>query len=266
MYVKDDIYRAFKGVIKGKHDIVFISGNLASLGPHGFSTKDELLGCMIEILFELCGPKTTLMTSTFTLNLANTDIPFDPDRTESMHGAIANHFLKIPGRVRSFHPFTSFTCIGDKAEYVCKNNSRHSYGLDSPYDRMLSFENPLTISVGMPPNLTCSLIHHIEFVMHVPYRYVKEFYHPVVKGGKIQRENFYMHVIYHEIYNSIKRNRNVRFFKAFEEKYPIYVSYLGRGKVFSYETKKFFQVAVDVMRKDIYAWLDEPPEQRPYRR
>jgi len=265
-YTKDDIAKAFREIIKEKHDAIFISGNLGALGPHAFKSKEELLNTILEVIWDI-SPDTTLMTSTFTLNLANTDIPYDPERTPSMHGAIANFFLNYKGRVRSYHPFTSFTAIGPLAEYLCTNNTRFSYGIDSPYDRLLSLENPLTISVGMPPNLTCSIIHHAEFVMHVPYRYIKEFNHPIVKpDGRIERENFYMHVIYHEIYHLIKRDRNRKFFKFFSEKHPINTAHLGIGKVYSYKTKDFFNSAIELLKKDIYAWLEEPPPIRPYRR
>ncbi len=265
MYKKEDMYQALKNVIKEKHEVIFISGNLGFLGEHNFPSKKELLDTFIEIIIEL-SKGATVLTSTFTLNLANTDIPFDINNTKSMHGAIANYFIEHKYSVRSMHPFTSFTAIGELAEYLCRNNTRFSYGIDSPYDRMLSLENPLTISIGLPPNLTCSLIHHVEHVMHVPYRYIKEFEHPIVKKGKIVYETFYMHVIYHEIYNRIKRNRNIKFFNEFKKEHPIFETNLGKGKIYSYKTKEFFNKAIGLLKKDIYFWLDEPPKNRPYRR
>jgi len=265
-YGKDEIFKSFKEIIKDKHDVIFISGNVGALGLHSFKSKKELLDTIITAILEISGPDTTIMTSTFSLNLANTDIPFDINKTPSMHGAIANYFLQRPDRIRSLHPFTSFAAIGPYANYLCTKNSRFSYGIDSPYDRLLSMNNPLTISIGMPPNLTCSIIHHVEFIMHVPYRYIKEFYHPIVKeNGSITREFFYMHVIYHEIYNVIKRDRNRKFFQYFQKNNPIFMSELGSGKIFSYKTKDFFNSAIELMKKDIYSWLEEPPPIRPYR-
>lgn len=267
VYNKDDIVLALKNIIKEKHDVIFISGNLACLGNHAFKSKKDLLDSLVEIIMDISGNKTTILTSTFTLNLANTDIPFDINSTKSMHGTIANYFLERKDSIRSMHPFTSFTAIGENAKYICTNNTRFSYGIDSPYDRMLSFDNPLTISIGMPPNLTCSLIHHVEFNMHVPYRYIKEYYHPIVKNGKIVYENFYMHVIYHEIYDEInkKRNRNKKFFEYFMKDNPVYKSYLGKGKIYSYKTKDFYNCAIDLMKKNIYNWLNEEPSIKPYR-
>jgi len=267
-YSKDDIVLALKSIIKEHHDVIFISGNLASLGMHSFESKKELLDSFIEIIMDISGDKTTIFTSTFTLHLANTDIPFDINSTKSMHGAIANYFLDRKDSIRSMHPFTSFTAIGENAKYLCTNNSRFSYGIDSPYDRMLSFDNPLTISVGMPPNLTCSIIHHVEFNMHVPYRYIKEFFHPIVKEGKVIYENFYMHVIYHEIYDEVnkKRNRNKKFFEFFMKTYPVLKSSLGNGKLYSYKTKDFYNSAIKLMKKDIYSWLDKEPSIKPYRK
>lgn len=265
MYKKEDIYKALEDVIKEKHEVVFISGNLGFLGEYKFSSKKELIDTIIEIIIEL-SKGATILTSTFTLNLANTNIPFDIHKTKSIHGAIANYFIEHKDSVRSMHPFTSFTAIGEKAEYLCTNNSRFSYGIDSPYDRMLSLENPLTISIGLPPNLTCSLIHHVEHMMHVPYRYIKEFEHPVIINGNIIYETFYMHVIYHEIYDEIKRNKNIKFFNEFKKENTIYEAILGKGKIYSYRAKDFYNKAIELLKKDIYFWLDEPPKKRPYRR
>ena len=40
------------------------------------------------------------------------------------------------------------------------------------------------------------VIHHIEQLMGVPYRYTKEFNHPVLRNGIIQYEPFYLFVRY----------------------------------------------------------------------
>lgn len=268
MYGEDDIAHALEGIVKDSYDVIFISGNLGNLGPHKFKSKDVLMETLLKYILHFSGKETTLITSTFTLHLANTDVPFDPDKTPSMHGVIANYFLSQKNRVRSFHPFTSFTAIGPQAKHICTNNTRFSYGIDSPYDRMLKFEKVLTISVGLPPNLTCSIIHHVEFVMHVPYRFIKEFYHPVIRNGKLCHENFYMHVIYRSIYDEIdkRRDKNRKFFNHFKENGgQILEAELGQGKLYAYDTRLFFESAIDLLKKDIYSWLSEEPANRPYR-
>ena len=269
MYGEVDIARALEKLIRDNYEVIFISGNIGNLGRHKFNSKKELMDTFLKYILLFSGEETTLLTSTFTLHLANTDIPFDPDKTPSMHGVIANYFLNCENRIRSFHPFTSFASIGPKAEYICKNNTRFSYGIDSPYDKMLRFDKVLTISVGLPPNLTCSIIHHAEFIMHVPYRFIKEFFHPVVREGEVRYENFYMHVIYRSIYDEIdrKRDKNRKFFKHFVSEYggKVIETELGNGKVYAYNTKLFFQSAIDLLKKDIYSWLSEEPENRPYR-
>ena len=54
------------------------------------------------------------------------------------------------------------------------------------------------ISIGKHPRDTTSVIHHVEMLMGFPYRYIKEFIHPVLLEGKVVKEPFYMNVRYYE--------------------------------------------------------------------
>lgn len=264
-YTKEDLYRSLKNIIKVKPEVIFISGNLAYFGKGDFKNKQETLDTYFEYIRELAGYDVTIVTSSFTHQLINTDEPFELKKTKSMHGVIPNYFLEQYNSVRSMHPFSSFIAIGPKAEYICTDNTKHPYGIDSPYERMLSLKNPMTISLGMTPNLTCSIIHHSEVVMNVPYRYVKEFYHPIkLENNKIKYDNYYLPVTYKDM--ELKRNLNKNFFINFEKKYKINSSTIGKGTIYSYNMKDFYNSTITDLKKNIYSWLDEEPKNKPYRK
>jgi aminoglycoside 3-N-acetyltransferase len=262
-YTKKALYLSLKKVIKDKHEVIFITGNLAYFGKGEFKNKEDTLKTYITYIKKIVGEDVTIVTSTFTHQLINTDIPFEWKKTKSMHGVIANYLLSLNDSVQSFHPFTSFCAIGPKAEYICTNNTKHPYGIDSPYDKMLDCYNTLTISIGMPPNLTCSIVHHSEVVMNVPYRYTKEFYHPIKIKNKIKYQNYYLPVTYMNM--ELKRNINKNFMANFEKNNIINKAKIGKGTIYSYNMKDFFNSTIVDLKKDIYSWLDEEPKSKPYR-
>lgn len=263
-YDKNDLYKALTQIITFKPEVIFISGNLAYFGKGKFKNKKETLETYIQSIQEVAGKDVTIVTSSFTHQLINTDEPFELKKTESMHGVIPNFLLKKEESVQSIHPFTSFVALGPQAKYICTSNTRHPYGIDSPYDRMLSLRQPMTISIGMPPNITCSIIHHSEVVMNVPYRYTKEFYHPIKYQDKVVYENYYLPVVYRNM--DIKRNLNKKFIANFEKINAVNKASLGKGRIYSYNMKDFFNSTIKDLKNDIYSWLDEEPLDKPYRK
>ena len=158
----------------------------------------------------------------------------------------------------------SWGAIGKHAEYICNDTTRHPFGPETPKDRMLNLDT-LYISIGMEPRKTCALAHHIEMIMGVPHRYVKEFEQPIVYDDGIRKELFYLHVWTRDI--GVKNNRNRKIFNYFYDSgYSIREIPLGRGKIYSYSMDEIYKSAVDYLKKDIYGCLDEPPEKRPYRK
>lgn len=262
-YTKKELFVSLKKIIQADNEVIFITGNLAYFGKGDFRTKQETLDTYIEYIKDLAGENVTIVTSTFTHDIINKDIPFDINNTKSMHGVLANYFLDIEDSVRSMHPFSSFCAMGPKADYICGGNTKFPYGIDSPYERMLSLNNPLTISIGMSPNITCSIIHHAEFNMHVPYRYIKEFYHPIKMDDKIIYQNYYLPVIYRDM--NEKRNLNKKFFTNFEQNNIINKAKVGKGTIYSYSMLNFYKSVIELMKDDIYSWMDEEPTIKPYR-
>ncbi|EAH8152688.1 AAC(3) family N-acetyltransferase [Campylobacter lari] len=182
--------------INPEHEVVFIAGNLANFGRFNSNNKKDLLDLIIESIMQASNEKSTIMTQTMSFQICNTDIPFHRYTWANL-GAFGNYLLNLDGSIRSLHPFASYTAFGKNAK-ICNCQIPFAYGLQSPYDNMLKYDNILMISMGMKPNLTCSIVHHAEFNMHVPYRYIKEFNHPIQINDEITYKKFYLHVLYKE--------------------------------------------------------------------
>ena len=242
-----------------------LRADLRSLGFFDDGDKEKTLSAHFDILSDIVDfKKGTIAVSTASTYLCNTQKPFDLEKTPSERGLMTEFLRTREGAVRSFHPFMSYAAVGKNAGNICNNVSRHSYGPETPKERLLDL-NARYVSIGSHPRYTCTIVHHIEFLMGVPYRYVKEFIHPVVRSGKIIREPFYLYVWYKEC--NVKRNQNIRIFNRFSnEGYTIQEHGLGRGRVYGYSMADFYRSTIQAFRDDIYIWTEEPPTVRPYQK
>lgn len=123
-------------------------------------------------------------------------IPIYPTtlKTPSETGVLTEYIRTLPGAVRSLHPFVSYTAIGKHAKDICENVSRHAFGPETPEARVVEMDG-LCICLGKDIR-NMALVHHVEHVMGVPYRYTKEYMHPISMNGEISIQPFYRHVWY----------------------------------------------------------------------
>lgn len=256
-YTHKSLVEAYQkiGVESGR--TVYITGNFGCLGRYEHKDKNQLLSEHLSVLQELIGESGTLIVPTHSWSLCNTNIPFDINKTESETGAFTEFVRNQKGAVRQFHPFSSSTALGRSSNYYCTNNSSHVYGVCSPFQRMIDAD-ALYVSVGLPLERTISLVHHVELVMGVPYRYVKEFLHPCVVENKIIIKPFYLYVTNNKC--GLIRDKNKKIMQNFREKYQVKKQILGRSFVEALGTQDFYQETTKLFSKDIFSWLKEPPE------
>ncbi len=263
-YTYRDIRDAYTALGIEKGATVLLKTDIRWLGRFEDQNRNRLLEAHYQALADAVDVRHgSIAVSTASTYLCNTDTPFDKDETPSERGMLTEYIRTRAGAVRSFHPFMSYAAVGKNADTICRDVSRHAFGPETPKDRLLALDAQY-VSLGSHPRFTCTVVHHIEFLMGVPYRYVKEFIHPVVRRGQICYEPFYLYVLYKEC--AVKRNKNVKIFKRFfDEGYTLRECSLGRGKVYAYSMHDFFKSTILAFKDDIYVWTDEPPTVRAYR-
>jgi len=264
-YTYRDIKQAYKKVGVKKGRIILLKTDLSLLGKFEKVCKNEILKAHFNTLVNLIDlNQGTIVVSTSTSSLINTDKVFDPKNTPSESGILTEYIREQKGAIRSFHPFTSYAAIGKRAKTICEDVSRHAFGPETPEARMLELD-VLCVSIGMHPHLTCSTVHHLEMVMGVPYRYPKEYVHPVYRNGRIRKECFYRYPWYRQC--GIKKNRCAKIFeRLYKEGLKIREAHLGRGRVFSYSLQDFYKKCLKIFKEDMFVYLDEIPKIKPYRR
>ncbi|MEL0097816.1 MAG: AAC(3) family N-acetyltransferase [Planctomycetaceae bacterium] len=258
-YSEDDILKAYAALGISAGDTVYVVSELWRL--RSFSGAD-IAGSHYNALRQLIGEEGTIVVSAATPSISNTETPFDPEMPSEM-GIFSEYVRLLPGSRRSFHPFVSYAANGRLAEHITKDVSRHAYGPATPEARLIDLK-ATTISIGMKPNYSCSTGHHVELVMGVPFRYAKEFRHPVIRDGKMTAEFFYQHVWYRDI--GFRKDRQVKLFETLQRDYnfKIRTCQLGAGKVYAYKIDQFFNLAIQALAHDIYITCVAPPEKRPY--
>lgn len=262
--LKADLIEGLKTIGLTKGENCYISGNITSLARTKIK-KNILLPTFLSSLNETIGEFGTIFSPSASMNLCNTKIPFDINLTPSHEmGAFAEFFRKLPESVRTFHPFWSISGLGKYAE-ILRNVSRHSYGVGSPWSKFLDLDL-LQINIGLHPSKAVTLIHHIEVVTGVPYRYTKEFMHPIVQSnGKIIQEPFYMSVMYRDTDITKRLALNEHYFHEMDNQ-KLVKSYTHNSgfKMWAFKMRDFYKVASNFFIEDIYNYLESPPQKKPY--
>ncbi|MDF1815516.1 MAG: AAC(3) family N-acetyltransferase [Verrucomicrobiales bacterium] len=262
IYSSDDVEIALKELGPGKGDSVYVTGNFGALGIHESRSKEGCLSGMLTSLVNTVAESGTIIVPTHSFSLCNSTEVFDCLSTPSERGPFTEYVRGHASSVRQFHPFASLSAFGSRAFQICSDTTRHAYGPNTPFDRLLDLD-AWGVSVGMEARLTCSIVHHFEQLMAVPYRYTKEFIHPVCRDGETRGEPFYLFVCYQGC--EIARDRNRKLFEALEMRGGLKSVSLGAGEVHAYRLRALWDVAKEMMSKDIYNWLESPPQTRPYR-
>ena len=262
--LKNDLIEGLEDIGLSKGENCYISGNVTSLARTRLK-KDILLPTCLSSFQEVIGQTGTVFSPSASMNLCNTEIPFDIDLTPSHQmGAFAEYIRQASSSVRTFHPFWSITGIGKHAD-ILRKVSRHSYGVGSPWSKFIDLDI-LQINIGLHPSKAVTLIHHVEVITGVPYRYTKEFIHPIVKSnGEITKEPFYMSVMYRDS-DIVKRLAlNEHYFHEMEKRDLVKSFTHSSGfQMWAFKMQDFYKVASEFFMADIYNYLENPPEIRPY--
>jgi len=258
-----DLYSAYEAVGVTRGSTVSLKTDLRLLGP--YSGEGSPLEAHFRVLAELIDLKRgTLVVTTANTSLCNTDTVFDPATTPSAMGVLSEFIRHQPGAVRSFHPFLSYTAVGREARELCLDVSRHGFGPESPKARLLE-RDTLVVSLGQHVRLTASVLHHAEMLMGVPYRYTKEFMHPVQRPSGVKIEPFYMFVWYREC--GIDHDGVEKIFNFYTRAGGTMREVeLGRGRIYSVPLRPYFESNLLALKEDPYMFLKQVPEAKPYRR
>ena len=249
------------GVSKG--DVLYVMPSLWSFPLYTDGPLKDLPKYYYKAIRQCIGEEGTLVVSTCSTNLCNTDVVFNLDETPSyLRGAFCEYVRTLNGSFRSFHPFNSYAAIGPKAKMIVDSVGRISFGPETPEGRMVEI-GAKVLMLGLSPH-SCSTVHLVEHAVGSPYRYMKEFMHPVLRNEKVEIEPFYFHVYYRDM--DLKGDGNRKIVKGLEKKMSFNRTRLDEGEIYVFSIKEYYEHGIKLFTENPYIWCEHSPKIRPYQK
>ncbi len=166
-----------------KGTIVYVAGNTFNFGM-GTAEIKKFCKYFLNYLKKITGPNGGVIVPTATLNLIKNKKVYDKKKTKSYTMGIFSEYVRNQKKShRSDHPLWSFSGLGTKVKKILKNVSYSAYGEGSVFDKLMNYKTYF-ICLG-EPNTSIGMIHYVENLYGVPYRFNKEFYIKTKKNNKI---------------------------------------------------------------------------------
>ena len=256
--LSNDFKKSYKKLKLVNVKNIYITSNLTAISNLRLPKKDKLK-ITLDTLKEVMGKNYTIFSPSSSYNLCNTRLTFDLKNTPSHRmGPLAEFIRTQKNSTRSLHPFWSISAIGKNAK-ILNNVSKHAYAYGSPWSSMLNL-NTTQLNLGIHPSKAVTLIHHIETISGVPYRFNKEFECKILDKNKVKAEKFYMSVFFknRNIKKRIKLNEH--FFIELKKKRKLkYYKNKSGLEMWSFKMRDFFDIAVKYFNQNMFNYLEFKP-------
>jgi len=227
-----------------------------ALGPvKNVSNKIEFCETYYNAIRDVIGDDGTLVVPTYTSQVGREGINFILEETPCMTGIFSEHIRKKDTSTRSIHPINSLTSIGPNQSYICENNSTSDFGWDSPFDRLNNLKCKV-ISIGLTAAFSLGILHYIEALFGLPYRYNKILDVDTIVNGKKDNRAFFITARYLNIkllYNEaswvlpLSKSKNI----AGKE--------VGNGYIFIADFDAAVRIARENLIRNPYFFLETEP-------
>lgn len=234
-----------------KESILYVAGNTFNFG---FNKDDVKNFCknFLKYLKKKVGSKGGIIVPTATLNLIKNNKIYDKDKTKSYTMGVFSEYVRTQrNSYRSNHPLWSFAGQGKKVRKILKRISYSAYGEGSVFDKLMNCQTYF-ICLGEPNN-AIGMLHYVENLFGVPYRFNKEFYIKIKNNNKIKKSYSLLGVRFNsknmvgdgnkEIVYQLKKMKT---FKAFK---------LNKGIIYICEYQKIIENLKIIFCKNPRIWL-----------
>lgn len=250
MNIKELISK-YKMVGLKKSQVVYITSDFGKVISNLDLNKNKVLSNHFKAIKSIVGKNGTIVVPTATLNLCGTNKVFSPKDTQSYEmGAFSEYVRKRKESKRSLHPLWSVSAYGKHAKYITFNIPQHAFGYNSAFHRLIK-KNAFCLSIGTDPRKSISMVHHVELVCGVPYRFTITFKQKIKIGKRIIKKEFYHFGLKNK---NTPRDQNKKIFKNFKKKSKVNEIDFAKGKITFFSLKEFFNVTADLISKKPYEW------------
>ena len=234
-----------------KGSTLYVAGNLYNFG---INTADISYFCkyLLIALKKKIGNQGNIIVPTSTLNLTNTNKIYDPKKTKShLMGIFSEYVRKQKNSFRSDHPLWSFSGVGKNVKKVLGKTSYSAYGDGSVFYNLLNFDTYF-ISLGQP-NASIGMIHYVENLIGVPYRYNKEVFVRVKEKNKIVRKYCLLGVRFKSKY--MISNNNEKIVNQLKKNNTFKKIKLKKGNIYTCKYESIISNLRKIISKNPRIWL-----------
>ena len=181
---ENQVNKKIKSLNLKKGSSCLLHSSLIKIGKIKGVKIDDTPKVIINLILKEIGTHGTLSVLTPSYEYSNLKKIFDlgNGKCSKKVGSVNQYMAKIC-KSRSKDPTFNISSIGKMANYINKNVSPTSFGLDSSWDRLYKLNTDM-IFLGC--NLSvCTFVRYIENRFGVTYLYNKYFSTPIKKNGKI---------------------------------------------------------------------------------
>ena len=226
-----------------------VHSGLINIGKLQKESKSEVLGNeIINTLVTLIYPGT-LIFPTYTYSFCKNE-DYNPDKTLSTIGSLTNIFWQRKDSRRSSHPIFSIAAIGKSAKYFTSIGKKVCLGNSSFFDKLVK-KNVKILGFGIKLIPALTLLHHIEEIAAVPYRFYKLFPGHIVENDHkaFQKYSYYVRKL--ELNPELNL---IKIEKLLKKHNLIYSTKLGGGIIEVIESGPVFTLLLSKLKHDPY-WM-----------
>lgn len=235
-----------------EYEVLYLTGNFGRLFKKN-QNKNLFFEDFLQNTIYKYNKDITILFPTHTWSLKETN-KFDIALSKSESG-IFTEWLRNKNSKRQVHPLGSLSAVGPlKKNIISKSEKVSLYGKNTPFWNIKDYRT-YSISVGLSPNRTSTIVHHIEELLQVDYRYYKNFEFEIYEKNKFLYKKYFSLYVWNENLN-ISRNKNIKIFNQFTLKEKIEILSLEKSILYGYDLNRFSEILIEEMSKDKYIWLN----------
>lgn len=237
-----------------KIEFLFIANDMGKFGLIEDLNKNLSFELYYNEIFKR-NENITIIFPTASLNLVNNDVLFDINNTPSFKmGALSEYLRKKEQCYRSLHPFWSLGAIGPKAKILTSNSSKNPYDENSIFAKIFENSNSYFLSLGQHPRYMLSIVHHVEYLSNVDYRFVKKFHKKYIGYDRICNEDYFELYVLNEEYRYKKRTKNKLIFDNFEKHNNLKKYFINDSEAYFFNLQNFLQISLELFKTNPYCY------------
>ena len=162
----------FKSLRIKKGDKIVIHSNIAGLMQYTNINKENVCKIFLDFLKKYIGEKGVIIIPTFNYQFTKHK-NFNVKSSPSEVGFFSNYLLKKNWKKRTLDPVFSHMIFGELNEYNIKRINAEAFGEDSIFSILKKKNFKIICFCCSTDRIT--FIHYVEYLLKVPYRYIKKF-------------------------------------------------------------------------------------------